>query len=107
MKRSSVALLIAVLASPVAPSPSHAAWEWNKCGSQKGMGAGWYNVRSHRVGCPDARAVARKFWNKGAPDHVTVDGRRYACSYEQVGYESLKAHCEADVNRIVKFYFGS
>ena len=38
---------------------------------------------------------------------MTVDGRRYACDYEQVGYETLKAHCEADANRIVKFHFGS
>jgi hypothetical protein len=107
VRRTSAAIILVLLTSLASPLPAQAAWDWNKCGSQKDMGAGWYNVRSHRVGCHDARAVARRFWNKGAPDHVTVDGRRYACDYEQVGYETLKAHCEADANRIVKFHFGS
>jgi hypothetical protein len=38
---------------------------WKKCGGQNKLGAGWGDVRSLRIGCTKARAVAHRYtWSK-------------------------------------------
>ena len=100
------ALIGAVIVPVASASPTHET-EWKRCGSQKGEGAGWYQVRANHVSCPDARAVARKYWNKGGPDHVRVDGVTYHCRDEQIGEELSRVRCKDDGERRVKFKVGA
>ena len=108
MKRPITVLLISMLGLlSLAPLPADASWRWNHCGSQHHLGAGWYNVRSHNVGCQKARRVARKWWNNGGPRHVWVAGWRYRCRSKQTAYEGGRTRCTAHGWRVVKFQWGS
>lgn len=86
--------------------PASAAWTWKDCGSQHKMGAGWYNVRSHDVGCPDARRVAKKYWNTGDRT-ITVDGMTFRCKKDRAGTELYNIRCRTSDYRVVKFQTGS
>jgi hypothetical protein len=97
----------AVMLAPAASATTVHETEFKRCGSQKGEGAGWYDVRASHVSCKDARAVARKYWNNGGPDHVKVDGITYHCSDEQIGDEVSRARCNAKGERRVRFKFGA
>lgn len=102
-----IAALVGAAFVPVASATTAQETEWKRCGSQKGEGAGWYNVRADHVSCPDARAVARKYWNKGGPDHVRVDGVTYHCRDEQIGDEVSRVRCRANGERRVRFKVGA
>ena len=97
---------VLLLALPAAGATAHET-EWKRCGSQKGEGAGWYNVRATHVSCKDARAVARKYWDNGGPEHVHVDGVAYHCSDEQVGEEVSRVRCRSGEERRVRFKVGA
>jgi hypothetical protein len=81
--------------------------EWKRCGGKSGDGAGWYAVRANHVSCKDARAVARKYWNNGGPEHVRVDGVNYHCRDKQIGDEVWRARCNASGERRVRFKYGA
>ena len=92
---------------PTASATTTHETEWKRCGSKPGQGAGWYNVRANHVSCKDARAVARKYWNNGGPEHVRVDGVTYHCSDEQIGDEVSRVRCNASNERKVRFKVGA
>jgi hypothetical protein len=89
-----------------AATPTHET-EWRRCRSKPPDGAGWYDVRAKHVSCKDARAVARKYWNNGGPDHVRVDGVTYHCKDEPIGEEVSRARCRAAQERRVRFKYGA
>jgi len=55
----------ALLAFPTGASAGHGFPKF--CGSQSGVGAGWYNVEAFNVKCSTARRVAKRYWQTG--DH--------------------------------------
>ena len=101
------ATLLAGALAPPAQATTSPETEWKHCGSQHGQGAGWYHVRAHHVSCKDARAVARKYWNNGGPQHVHVDGVTYHCSDEQTGDEESRVRCNGPGERRVRFKVGA
>jgi hypothetical protein len=114
MKRLAV-IISAILILSLLPSPPAQAWEWKKCGSTQGSGAGWYKVRAHNVGCRVARRVARRWeakcvWGDGCPNEdakVRAGGFVFRCDTSDAGYESVKVRCTARGARVVRFYWGS
>jgi Carboxypeptidase regulatory-like domain len=79
---------------------------WRHCGDQKQMGAGWYNVRAHNVGCGKARGVAHAYvWNG-----VDRPGG-FSCRRTDIGYELSRVACLRILNgrlvQKVRFQFGA
>jgi hypothetical protein len=106
--RLSASVAVAVIAAAaVQGTPVLAHTEFKACGSQRGEGAGWYNVRASHVSCKDARTVARRYWNNGGPAHVKVDGITYHCDDEQTGEEESRVRCNASGDRKVRFKVGA
>lgn len=107
--RTLLVLAVAAAISVTAPSGFAAVnhEEFENCGDQNSDGAGWYDVRASHVTCKDARAVARKYWNNSAPDHVRVNGRTYHCRDEQIEYEVSRVRCNGSGERKVRFKVGS
>jgi excalibur calcium-binding domain-containing protein len=79
---------------------------YKRCGSQHHDGAGWYHVRAHKVSCPVARHVARRFWNSGGDTHF----EGWSCHSHQVGEEVWKAGCTRQRPgrfQVVRFEYGA
>lgn len=103
---SMMMVVLAVAGGPASATATDHA-DWKRCGSQKDEGAGWYDVRSRHVSCRDARAVARKYWDNGGPDHVRVDGVTYHCKDEPIAEEASRVRCRAGEERRVRFKVGA
>lgn len=97
--------ILCVLGGIYTPGSVDARTEWRKCGSQRHIGAGWYNVRALNVRCTNARRVARKYWNT-SDRRITVNGVSYRCRRRQVGSELFRVRCRAGEKR-VRFQQGS
>jgi hypothetical protein len=78
-------LLGALWAAPV--TDASAAY-WRHCGSQPQIGYGWYHVRAHKIGCPKARDVARRYAFAG--DETPL---RFQCGDNRIGYELVAVRC--------------
>lgn len=87
---TALALIATVVAVALTGGAEARADYWQKCGDQGTMGAGWYNVRAHKVACRNARRVARNWWNSGGDNRF--DGWR--CRVKSVGYELAKTDCK-------------
>ncbi|MGH2982197.1 MAG: hypothetical protein ACRDKV_09175 [Solirubrobacterales bacterium] len=68
--------------------PGASAGYWRHCGSQSQLGAGWYKVRAHSIGCPKARAVARRYTFAG--DRTPY---RFRCGDRVIGEELAAVRC--------------
>lgn len=86
-----VATVTATLALVLALGPEAEARGdyWQKCGDKGGIGAGWFNVRAHSIGCHNARGVARRWWDSSGDN--SFNG--WTCGVRVVGYELAKTDC--------------
>ena len=105
--RSRLAILVLALVAVAAlwSATPAAADYWRKCGDQPQLGAGWYNVRAHNIGCRKARAVAKAY---GFAANTTPFG--FSCQDRLVGYETAKAACRRNRDGLiqkVRFEYGA
>lgn len=108
-------LATVLLWAGLAAAPALAHDAPNYCGSQTQMGAGWYDVYGHRVGCERARRIARKWEYKCINNQPCREGEivrinewpGFRCRYRDAGYEVVRVRCVARGDRIVHFYWGS
>ena len=98
-----VLALAAVLALPSSASAGHGFPDF--CGSQPGMGAGWYDVEAFHVKCSTARKVAKRYWETR---EQRFNG--WKCDSDQQGVELFFADCKRNRHgrhQHLRFEYGS
>ena len=83
---------------------------WKKCGDLQEQGAGAYDVRAKRTGCPMAKRVANHWVWEGGFAEPNKKWRGWKCRSKQIGYELHKAKCtkrKKGRKKKVKFEYGA
>ena len=111
MKRFLAAILLSSLmtTAPMAALPASAHDAPNRCGHRQAPGAGWDRLRAHGVSCRVARPVAERWHDRAMNGHfsrqISVAGRTWHCSWDQVGQETWRIKCTS-AGDIVHFLWG-